>query len=403
MKSRYLVLALALVAFFPGCGGGSSATPAPAAADTRTVAGALSGSVAANIAVAGKAISASPTKVVSADSCVTNGTEICNVIATATDASTVSDSTLSDCRFSLPLVVGKKYVISLVGPNAGGTACDTFVATIIATSGSIFDISSGSEVDIGDIVINANGTATCSGADSSGLVGSCAASGYADSDLDGVCDWSDGEVPSSSGERLTTCTNDSNCASGEYCSVYGYCWTDEHHTCTVDADCGDGYACSSYNECLPSTSSGTSTPLAVSDLPHWYLLHDVSGCADNSVAEDHAPQYLCVWASSGSGLALDIFEYAATGGCNSDITTVTPTVSGETFIVDAFAFSNQETCFTESDAGTLGTLTFSRDVAESKIQLVRQITNSSTSTALTPVGCSLTYLENSPPIMLQAK
>jgi hypothetical protein len=182
MTALTVVLAMAL---FAGCGGSSGTGDGGGdAATTRSVQGTIGGAAA-------QVLDAS--KEGAADSCTAIDPAICKVIALATDGSTVYDDTLSDCTFSLPLVIGSDYVISFVGLADDGT-CSRFVATLIAGGESVFSIEAGNDVLLGTITIDpATGQATASEmASYEDMLIGCAELGVMDSDGDSICDtWDD--------------------------------------------------------------------------------------------------------------------------------------------------------------------------------------------------------------------
>lgn len=189
-----LIMPLVLAA----CGGSSGSSSAAAtASSTRVLTGVVGSSAAAM---------ASPAKAASACSGVVQ------VVATATDGTTVTDDALDGCVMRLELVVGKSYVISFVDA-AGG-----FLATLVGANGSIFSIVSGSvEIDLetisiaggqatftgnilnfldsdGDGTVDAADDAPCGGS-SCDDVYSCAHFGFADADGDDICDAWESGVP----------------------------------------------------------------------------------------------------------------------------------------------------------------------------------------------------------------
>lgn len=198
MKAKVAFLSVIVALFAVSCSS-SSSNDQQTAATTRTIQGKIAAPAAAMTMV----------KAEVAGTCTSYDPAICKVIATATDGTTVSDENLSDCAFSLPLVVGSDYVISFVGTDAATGACDKFVATLIAGGSAIFRIEDGTEFDLGDVTIDpTTGSATASNTFSG--MASCAELDKPDSDGNGVCDdWQEEfpegwTGPSSPGGETTT-------------------------------------------------------------------------------------------------------------------------------------------------------------------------------------------------------
>jgi hypothetical protein len=243
-NSATFILVCATILTIAACGGSGGGN---AGDDTHTTTRNLKGSLVtpnSNISAP-----ASPSLNSNSDvegSCSIGNVTICKVIATASDATTIiTDTRLTECTFSLNLIVGKDYVISLVGPNPETGACDTFVATMLASSGSIFHIGSGDAIDLGNVTIS-DGIATFTGRFSDFL--SCAILGFDDSDFDGLCDGWDGELPDSeSSFDSTECESSSDCGDGEFCTACG----DESGYClSTDYVCTEGNSCGTGNKCV---------------------------------------------------------------------------------------------------------------------------------------------------------
>ncbi len=205
----FMLFAVSLVA----CGGSSGGETA---ATTRTMSGAIQGAAAMTIdstKLAGE----------TAGACGEFDPPICRVIATATDGTTVLDENLTDCAFSLALLIGNDYVISFVGTNPVSGECDTFVATLLAGSGSLFNIDAGTAIDLGTITIDpATDTATFSGSFTDVL--GCEEIGFDDRDDDGACDGWDGSFPDDPTDfEAIDCTADTDCPEGETCGEFGFC------------------------------------------------------------------------------------------------------------------------------------------------------------------------------------
>ena len=135
---------------------------------------------------------------------------VSKAIATATDATTVTDEEFSGCTWELSLAAGKSYVISFVGEN------DQFIAVLVANTGSVFPIIDGvSKINLGKISINSNRAKTAvdmlcyldtddddafdceddtpCGGDACDQYYSCEFFGLKDKNKDKVCDeWEDG-------------------------------------------------------------------------------------------------------------------------------------------------------------------------------------------------------------------
>ena len=153
---------------------------------------------------------------------------VTKAIATATDATTVTDEELSECTWELSLTVGKSYVIGFVGKN------DQFIAVLVANTGSIFPIIDGvSKINLGKISINSNRAKTAvdmlcyldtddddafdceddtpCGGDACDQYYSCEFFGLKDKNKDKVCDeWedSDGTSLGDTGSDETTDDNE---------------------------------------------------------------------------------------------------------------------------------------------------------------------------------------------------
>lgn len=238
---RKIVMVLLGLAVLSACGGGGSDSSG-SSATTRAVAGSFS-QAGAMVAKATVPVLPQPTVSTDAGSCSAAAGTICRVIATSTDGTMVMDENLGDCAFSLPLVIGKSYVISVVGTNPATGACDTFLASLKTSAGSLFAVAAGDAVDLGTVSVT-GGVATFTG--TFGGVEGCAAMGFDDVDGDGFCDGWDGELPGSDDFAVTACSSNSDCASGEICTACGgeagYCIASEC-LCGADDECGAGMRC----------------------------------------------------------------------------------------------------------------------------------------------------------------
>ena len=180
------------------CGGGSSSTAASAQTSTRALIATIE----------------APAAEISGAKVASYCSAVASAVATATDGTTVSDSSLADCSLMLDLVIGKTYVISFL--DADGE----FYATLTGQAGSLFPISAGSvAIDLqsisfsggvatpsgnflayldsdGDGIADAYDSTPCGGDDCASAY-ACAHYGYDDSDGDGICDAWDGRLPGS--------------------------------------------------------------------------------------------------------------------------------------------------------------------------------------------------------------
>lgn len=194
MRTITLCLLSCIALFAAACGSSSSTTPATT---TRT----LTGKVVMRAAPAAALSLAlpQPAKAEVAGSCAEIDPPVCKVIATATDGTTVLDENLTDCAFSLPLVIGSDYVISFVGTDPATGTCTKFLATLINSGSSIFSIEDGALFDLGDISIDpATGEAIAEFL-FDGLM-SCAELSSTDTDSDDICDDWEEEFPEEWGD-----------------------------------------------------------------------------------------------------------------------------------------------------------------------------------------------------------
>lgn len=247
-RSSLFILLMVFSFVFVSCGGGSSGS---SGVDTtkRTVTGNLAG--AGSKALISKAVGGSV--------CTQISPNICRVIATDTNGTTVIDESLSDCIFSLPLNIGSNYVISFVGPDQSGS-CNQFLATLISsTGGNVFNISSGNvEINLGDILLDSLTGKASSSVSLDGFFGdifTCEELNQLDSDGDDVCDGFEDVPTLSDFESLVECTTDADCSNGQIC-VVGLCTVQSTSgsQCTKNEDCSDGQFCK-LGSCVSATNA----------------------------------------------------------------------------------------------------------------------------------------------------
>lgn len=202
-----MTLAMTLAAYSGGIGGCGNSS------DNAGDAGATAGDETRNMTGAVASSESALTRASSAGGVSSCEGSAIAAIATATDGTAVREELFENCGMSLPLKVGKNYVVNFVNES------EEFVASLVAPSGSVFEVLPGdSDIDLGTVEI-ANGMATFSGdflayidTDGDGTMDrdddtpcggdsctefySCEYFGFSDSDGDKICDEWDGELPS---------------------------------------------------------------------------------------------------------------------------------------------------------------------------------------------------------------
>ena len=309
------------------------------------------------------------------------------------------DESLDDCAFSLDLVVGNDYVISLVGSNASTGACDTFVATILAAAGSIFSIDDGAAIELGSVTVNGDGTATFSGSFESLL--SCPELGFEDQDADGACDGWDGSLPNDEGDLSSTaCTADEQCADGEYCEEsLGYCFSDSFSACATDADCeaqfpGAGRTCSAeHNTCVEGSGGGTgddggdAVP-TLADFAGTYEISSASNCANNATVTSNAVRYEAA-SLSGDQLILTGSNEPAESRCGHGATAIAPAGSNGVFSATNVVTASESCPGCPLDEGLASDYEF---YVESGQKLLVRTVLIGAGTWLAPAGCTVIYV-----------